>query len=255
VGPVLAPPLLNAYIDQVAARADAAFPGMSELLDRARSEGVAKLNVPDALATQTPVAAFVRGLALLAQNQYTTPAGAAFRSAMRASPDFYPAMVYLGACYAAAGNDKEAAAIWRTALIKEGDVPAVHLLLADALLRQGNGATALQVIESARARWPEDEDLQQRFVTASILAGDTAAGFQTLDGLLRRNAADEPSLALAILTLYDAISHGRTIQGPAEDRARMLQLAEAYRAHGGPSQGLVDMWVAAVKDGGPPKPR
>ena len=63
---------------------------------------------------------------------------------MRASADFYPAMIYLGACYAAGGNDKEATGAWRTALIKEGDALPLHTLLADALLRQDNGELALE---------------------------------------------------------------------------------------------------------------
>ena len=103
---------------------------------------------------EAPVAAFLSGLTLLAQTTSSNPAANAFRSAMRGSADFYPAMVYLGACYAAGGNDKEAAGAWRTALIKEGDALALHLLLADALLRQGRGDLALEALDGARARWP-----------------------------------------------------------------------------------------------------
>lgn len=243
---VLAPDVLGAFLERVAARPDAAAPAADDLLSRARTGDIARLNVSDAQAAQTPIAAFLKGLALLAQNKLD-PAGSAFRSAMRASPDFYPAMVYLGACYAAAGNDKEAAAIWRTALIKEGDALTLHLLLADALLRQGNGDLALQVVNAARARWPDQDELHRRFVLAAMLAGNVAAGLEVLDNLVERRAEDEPSLALALLVLYEALSNGRPVESEDEDRARLMHLADAYRARGGPSLALVEAWVAAAK--------
>ena len=242
---VLSREVLGAFLDRVAARRDAAFPGAGDLIARARTGDIAALKVSDAQAAQTPIAAFVQGLTLLAQNK-PDPAGRAFRTAMRAAPDFSAAMVYLGACYAAAGNDKEAAAIWRTALIREGSAPAVHLLLADALLRQGNGNLALQVVNAARGRWPDDEELKHRFMLASFLAGDLAAGFRTLDEFIERGGADEPSLSLALMVLYDALTHGRTIEGAEPDRSRMLHLADVYRTQGGPSLALVETWVAAV---------
>lgn len=251
---VLSPQVLRGFLDRVAARPDAAFPGVGDLLGRVRTENIAALNVSEAQAAQTPVAAFVRGLSLLAQNKLN-PAAAAFRSAMRASPDLYQAMVYLGACYAAGGNDKEAAAIWRTALIREADAPALHLLLADALLRQGNGAVALQVVNAARTRWPDDQTFTQRFVIASLIAGDLAAGLQALDGLVERRAADEPALALALQVVYESLTTGRTIESPDADRARLLRFADAYRSSGGPLLALVETWVAAVKAGEGSKPR
>ena len=243
---VLSRPVLEGFLSRVAARPDAEFPGVGTLLARARSEDIAQVSVSEAQAAQTPIAAFVRGLSLLAQNKYD-PAAAAFRAAMRASPDFYPAMVYLGACYAAAGNDKEASAIWRTALIKEGTTVDVHLLLADALLRQGNGPAALQLVNAARERWPENSELKRRFVLASFIAGNAASGLEALDDLIARGGEDEPVLAIALVTLYDAFSTGRPIEGTEPDRARLIRLADVYRTRGGPSLALIDTWVAAVK--------
>ena len=243
---VLAPQVLNAFLDRVAARPDAARPGAGELLDKARTTDIAHLNVSEAQAAQTPVAAFLKGLELLAQKKLDQ-AAVAFRSAMRAAPDFYPAMVYLGACYAAGGKDKEAANVWRTALIKEGDMPALHLLLSDALLRQGSTALAWQVVSAARARWPEDEGLKRRFVVAALVSGNYAAGLGALDELVARHAEDESSLELALLVLYESLTSGRAIDGADQDRARMVRLADAYRARGGRSMPLVETWLAAVK--------
>jgi VWFA-related protein len=243
---VLAPAVLGAFLDRVAARPDAASPAMRELLERARSAPVGELAVSDDLAAEAPVAAFLKGVTLLAQKKLD-PAAEAFRSAMRGSSDFYPAMVYLAACYAAGGNDKEAAAAWRTSLIKEGDALTPHILLADALLRQGRGDLALQDLEGSRTRWPQDEGLSRRFVVAALLAGKYADGLKAVDDLIQLGAEDEPSLALALLVLYEAFQNGRPVENIEQDRARMTRFADAYRARGGPSLALVDVWLAAAR--------
>jgi VWFA-related protein len=242
---VLDPSVLNGFLDRVAARPDAATPAMRSLLDRARASGVSALDVSDAEVEAAPVAAFLKGLTLLSE-QKLDPAATAFRTAMRGSADFYPAMVYLGACYAAGGNDKEAAGAWRTALIKEGDVMPLYGLLADALLRQGRGDVALQPLDAARARWPEDEATKRRFVTASLMVGRYADGLQAIDELVALKADDEATLALGLHALYDAFTNHRPVQTVDEDRARMLRLADAYHVRGGPSEALVESWVAAV---------
>lgn len=242
---VLAPQVINVFLDRVAARPDASAPAVRDLLDRARTEGVDDLEVPDSQA-DAAVAAFLKGLSLLAQNKLN-PAAEAFRNAMRASPDFYPAMVYLGACYAAGGKDKEAASAWRTAMIREGDTLALHALLADALLRQGLGEMALQSLEKSLARWPEDSGLKRRFAVAALQSGQHAEGLEAVEELIEGRADDEPTLALALLVLYQALTAGQTVESPTLDRARMQRLADAYRARGGPSLALVDTWVAAVQ--------
>ena len=246
VDQVLAPAVLGAFLDRVAARPDAASPGLRELIDQARAGGLDRLAVPEAAASGAPApAAFLRGLILLAQKKLD-PAADAFRSAMRASPDFYPAMVYLGACYAAGGLDKEASGAWRTALIKEGESEALHLLLADALLRQRRGDLALPILTDARARWPGHDELDRRFVTAALLAGEHGTGLRALDGLIERDADDEPTLALALQLLYEQLTAGRPVESAAQDRARMVRLADAYRVRGGPSMALIETWLAAV---------
>jgi hypothetical protein len=242
---VLAPQVLGAFLDQAAARPDASTPMIKDLVQRARTAGVKELYVSDTLAAEAPVAGFLRGLMLLDQKKYDLAANA-FRAAMRGAPDFYPAMVYLGACYAAGGKDKEAAGAWRTALIKEGDRMALHSLLTDALLRAGNGDLAFETAAGAHARWPDDESLKRRFVVASLVAGRSVEGLQVLDELVQKQVADEPSLALALLTLYEAFVARQPIEAVEQDRARMMRLADLYRSRGGPSLALVETWVAAA---------
>ena len=242
---VLAPEVLGSFLDRVAARPDAASPMIRDLVRDARTN-IGQLYISDVLAAQSPVGAFLKGVSLLSQHKLE-PAAASFRSAMRASADFYPAMVYLGACYAAGGNDKEASGAWRTALIKEGDVLPLHTLLADALLRQDKGEMALETLDKARARWPSDDGIQRRFVLAAMLAGEYADGLQTLDDLVARKAEDEPTLTAGLIALYEAFRTGKPIETEEKDRERMVRLADAYRARGGPSVALIDTWLEATK--------
>ena len=242
---VLTPEVLGSFLDRVAARPDAASPMIRDLVRDARSN-IGQLYISDVLAAQSPVAAFLKGVSLMSQHRLE-PAAASFRSAMRASADFYPAMVYLGACYAAGGNDKEASGAWRTALIKEGDVLPLHTLLADSLLRQEKGEMALETLDKARGRWPADDGIQRRFVLAAMMSGEYADGLQTLDDLVARKADDEPTVTAGLIALYEAFRTGKPIETEEKDRARMERLAEAYRLRGGPSTALIDTWLQATK--------
>jgi len=155
-------------------------------------------------------------------------------------------MIYLGACYAAGGNDKEAAAVWRAALIRAGDSPELHVMLADAQLRQGRSDLAITDLTNAQKKWPEDLALKRRFAVAALLSGQRAEGLQALDELIEKKADDEASLAIGVLVLYDAFESGQAVEGVTQDRERMLRLADTYKARGGTSQALVDTWVAAA---------
>jgi VWFA-related protein len=242
---VLAPKVIGTFLDRVAERPDAGAPGVRELVERARSGGIEALSVSDSLAKESPVASFLRGLTLLSQKQLE-PAAQAFRNAMRVSADFYPAMVYLGACYAAGGKDHEAAGAWRTALIKEAETLPLHVLLIDAQLRLDRGDLALEALERAQRRWPTDDGLKKRSVMGSLLAGKNAEGLQILDELIDANADDEPLLMAALLVLYEAVVNDRPVESLDQDRARMARLADTYRKRGGTSQALIDTWMAAA---------
>jgi len=247
---VLAPQILNPFLERVAARPDASAPGVKELLDRARTSGIKGLDVPDAMAKTAPVAGFLKGLTLLSQSETDQkklePAATEFKSAMNRSPDFYAPMIYLGASFAANGKDKEAAAIWRTALIKEGDAASLHVMLADAQLRQGRGDLAVDDLAKARERWPDDAGLKRRYAVAALLSGQRAEGLKVLDELIEGKGDDETSLTVGLLVLYDAFDSHQAIETTELDRVRMLRLADTYRAHGYASQALIDTWVGTA---------
>jgi tetratricopeptide (TPR) repeat protein len=218
---------------------------MRALLARATSADLKDIVVASDQAAAAPVAAFVQGLSLLAQRKLD-PAANAFRSAMRAAPDLYPAMVYLGVCYAAGGQDKEASGAWHTALIGAGDALPVHTLLIESFLRQGRADQAMQSLATARTRWPEDETLKRQYALASLLTEKYVDGMRAVDELIDKHAEDVSTLTLALRVLYEGFESGRPVVNADDDRARMTRLAEAYRAMGGPSQALVDAWVSSA---------
>ena len=243
---VLAPAVLGIFLDRLAARPDAAGPSVAPVLERLRTAPARDLKVPEELAAESPVAAgFVTGVTRLARTELD-PAAQAFRASLRASSDFFPAMIYLGACFAAAGKDPEAAGAWQTALIKEGDVPAVHHLLIDALLRLKRTDAAIAAVERAERRWPDDPAFTRQRVLAQVSAGRYADALATLDRLTAADPADEPVLALGLQIVYQAITQSHPIEGPDADRARLLRYAERYRQLNGRSMALVDAWVAAA---------
>jgi len=241
---VLAPEILKPFLERVASRPDASSPGLQQLIERARTSGLAGLEVPDSVAKE-PVGAFVKGLTLLDKHKLQ-PAADEFKKAMKGSIDFPAAMIYLGASYAAGGQDKEAAGAWRTALIREGDAAALHVMLADAQLRQGRSDLAIDDLAAARTRWPDDIGLQRRFAVAALLSGQRAEGLRAMDDLIEKKADDEASLTIAMFVLYDAFESNQAVESVDQDRAHMVKLAESYKARGGPSQALVDTWVAAA---------
>jgi VWFA-related protein len=246
VSRVLEPQVLGTFLDRVAERPDASAPAIQALLVQARTTGTRGLLVPDALKPQAPAAAaFLRGLSLLTEQKLDAAANE-FRDTLRASPDFYPAMVYLGACYAAGGRHREAAGAWQTALIRLDDAVAVHALLAEALLREGRGDQAFQVLDAARTRWPDDAELNRQFATAAIAAGRYAEGLEAVEEVVSSKVDAEPLLALGLLVLYEAFTNGEPIVSPEQDHARMSRFADAYRTRGGPSLALVETWVSAA---------
>jgi VWFA-related protein len=243
---VLAPQVLGVFLDRLASRPDATASSVAPVIQALRTTPARDVKVPGGLANDSPVAAgFVEGLAKLSRTELD-PAAQSFRASLRASSDFYPAMIYLGACFAAAGKDREAAGAWQTALIKEADVPVLHQLLVDALLRLKRNDAALAALDRARARWPDDPAFTRRRVHALAAAGRTAEALDALDRLQAPGPGDERVLFVGLQVLYESLAAGAAIQDPEVDRARLSRYAEAYRRLNGPSMALVETWVAAL---------
>jgi VWFA-related protein len=189
----------------------------------------------------SPLPGFVNGLALYSRGDLDG-AGNAFRKSLRASPDFFPAIFYLGACYAAGGKDREAAAAWQTSLVTEPDAPFIYILLSDALLRSKEGGRALDIAREAANLWPQNEDVQIRLVVAAAMAGEFTEALKTIETQIERDPKDSTRLFFAMRIVYEANAAGQPIESKDKDLARFDRYRTAYVAAQGPRGDLVDEW-------------
>ena len=186
-------------------------------------------------------AAFFDGLAKYSRGDLT---GAAerFRETSKLEPDFLPAAFYLGACYAAGGNDRNAAGAWQMSLITEGEAPFIYTLLGDAFLRIGDMNEALDILKEAANMWPENDEVELRLGTAYARASKPVEAVQALDRYLTRHSDDQDRLFIALRSIYEARSTGQAIGTVEEDRKRFERYAAAYAAAGGTQTPLVEQW-------------
>jgi VWFA-related protein len=186
-------------------------------------------------------ARFSAGLGKLQRGELDDAANE-FRAALRAAPDFAPALVYLGACYAAGAKDREAAGAWQMALVREPS-PAVQRLAIEAWLRADRPASAQALIAKARERWPDDPAFPRLHAQATMAEGRIAEGIELIVAL---KDPDPATLLLALGTLYDAGRRGAPIGDAARNLETMRQLRERYAAVPGESIALVDAWIVEL---------
>jgi tetratricopeptide (TPR) repeat protein len=257
---VLSPPVLGPFLDQLLGRSTKQSPALKTAVAAVRDArdlaAVSAATSPGALAdlakADPPSAAFLRGIGLFAQPSSDLEAAAVqFRESLRAAPDFYPAMFYLGACYAAGHRDKEAVGAWQTALITQGEVRVVYLVLADAWLRLHDAARATDFLEEATEHWPDDPTFVKRRIAATLMGGQAESALTTIDRVLAQSpAAPDPDLLRAgIRLLHDALLAKRPIVSTDDDRARAERYGELYRGVKSAPQEQVALWLAEIKEG------
>ena len=194
-----------------------------------------------------PVHPFLAGLSLLSGKQLQA-ASESFRQAQRAFPDSFIATFYVGVCYAAGGRDAQAVSAWQTSLIGLEDHPIVFRLLGEALTRMGQPDLALETIEEASAKWPEDAGFRLRLVRAALDARRYDRVAAVVDQALARAAADPEVLFTGMQAIFEEVSgwaNPTSRAGAVLDRLKRYR--EAYITAGGPRQPLVNEWLAAVE--------
>jgi tetratricopeptide (TPR) repeat protein len=239
---VLTPPVLGFFFDRMSAAASASAaavrPAIAGVLGGRYDEAMRSLETAgdDQLA-----AGFVKGIVLLHGGDLTG-AAARFNGALRADPQFYAAAFYLGACQAAAGDDREAAKTWQSSLITDPAAPFVYTLLGDSLLRLRDLDRAIDVLAEARTLWPADDQVAQRLASALVTANKPADAMQVLEPYIAAHPADHERLLLALRALYEARAAGSAVRTREEDKALFTRYADAYAAAGGPQRALVGEW-------------
>jgi VWFA-related protein len=252
---VLAPSVVGYFLDRLftpdtAATATALRPAIEDAkAGRFEAAAAALDRLDPALAGQL-APTFLRGLTLLAQGRLED-AASRFREAIRLSSEFFPAVFYLGACYAEGGRDREAAGAWQTALVTESESPFVYTLLGEALLRLDEGLSALEIAREARQQWPEDDEVLALEAAALAALGQGRDAIAILDGVVQRHPDDHARLFLAMRVIYETVASGRSIGTPEEDRARFTRYAKAYITAHGPQTAIVEQWQKFIASKGP----
>jgi VWFA-related protein len=239
---VLTPRVVSFFLERLTAAAASDAAALRPAIDRAR-EGKFEDSMQALTGTgdERPAAVFLKGLVSLSSGDLKG-AEARFSHALRMDSGLLPAAFYLGACHAAAGRDREAAAAWQKALITESNAPFVYTLLGDALLRVRDFDRAIDVLIEARTLWPANDEVGLRLATALVRAGKHVDALAVLQPYLDSHPAAPDWLILALQALYETRVAKRAVETPDADRARFVRYAEAYAGARGPQQPLVDQW-------------
>ena len=235
---VLTPEMLRAAFDVI----DRNHPAAKAATARARSgklEGTAMMALE---AGDQTAGSMLRGIELLMKGDLN-PAANQFGVALRNAPDAPIASFFLGACYAAAGRDKEAVAAWERARSAKLQLPALSLVVADAWLRLGRPADALEPLRQALERRPEDDDVRRNLAIAQSHLGLHEQAYPTIVPFLDRHPGDAEALMIALHALYQIHVEGKTIGSAEEDKARAATYARAYADAKGPQLALVEKWA------------
>ena len=239
---VLTPQVLGFFLERFTAAAAADAAALRPAIDSARAGRLDEVTQALKGTKDDRLAAvFLRGLVALSSGDLAI-AEARFSDALKMDSEFLPAAFYLGACYAAAGRDREAAGAWQTALITESNAPFVYTLLGDALLRLRDTEQAIDVLTEARTLWPANEAVGVRLAAALVRAGRHIDAMKALQPLLDAAPPNHESLLVAMRALYEARTARRPIDTADADKARFLTYADAYATARGPQQALVDQW-------------
>jgi VWFA-related protein len=235
---VLTPEMLRAAYEVI----DKNHPAVKAATARARSgklEGTALMALE---AGDQTAGSILRGIELFAKGDLN-PAANQFGVALRNPPDVPIASFFLGACYAAAGRDKEAVASWERARAANLQLPALQLVIADAWLRLGQPADALEPLRQALERQPQDDHNRRNHAIAQSHLGLHELAYPTIVPFLDRNPKDADALLIALHALYQIHVEGKTIGSPEEDKARAATYARAYADAKGPQLALVEKWA------------
>jgi tetratricopeptide (TPR) repeat protein len=239
----LAPDVVGHFLDRLLVLTRGPLsPEVKAAIEEAKTGGVAKLQDKlGAAGREDARIAFLRGLSLLARNDIDG-ASAQLRSALKLESGLFPVAFYLGATYAASGDDRQAVGAWQTALITETGAVALYDLLAEALLRLDEGEQALDIAREGLAAFPADEELQRQFGIACAMTGRDPEALEALGPYVERHPEDGGALFVLLRVLFEGFADdGR---GPGGlDRTRLVRYARAYVDTQGPNREIVAHWL------------
>lgn len=234
---VLAPDVIASVLELV----QRTSPGLTDALAAAR-EGRYGAAALEALSGGDQIAAmFFRGLEHFVNNRLDQ-AAAQLGNAAGPRREYFPAAFYLGACFAAAGRDRDAAGVWQLGMTGGERPPIAYTLFADARLRDNLPDSVIDVLKPAYDRMPDNAEIAKRLATAYVMTGHYAEAVPVLDAYLSSHASDPEALFAAIMAHYQVTTQAKVPLSDAE-RAKVTRYARAYK---GPQQALIAKYLAAM---------
>jgi VWFA-related protein len=233
---VLSKDMVSSMLDLVQKRS----PSLADAVTEARAGRYGPAAREALTSGDQETASFLRGLDLFTKGQLDQ---AATQLNLAAGPrrEFFPGALYLGAAYAAVGRDRDAAGVWQMALGTEPRPAAVYLMVADARLRDGQPASAIDILKPVFTREPANVEVARRLGMAYMVTNRYAEALPVLDVYLSRQPTDQEALLAAIVAHYELRS---TTVLSSVDRAKLRKYGTAYQ---GPQQALVEKYLATMQ--------
>jgi hypothetical protein len=198
------------------------------------------------LVADSSTAAFDKGVSLLTAGDFPG-AELSFKAAISPNDDSTAPLVYLGATFAAAGFDRQAASAWQTSLIEGEQIPEIYQWLSDALLRAHDLPQARAVLEEAVRKWPADARFAKPLAMLYATMGLGREAVRLMQRHLEANPADVDALAMGVEWIYNLHSLGVVARTRAEDVKQARSYYAAYERGGGLQAALVKQWVDFIE--------
>jgi hypothetical protein len=241
---LLTPDVLGRLVDDVGAVVRGPAPaGVAAAIEEARrSRPEAMLDHLGDSGKEDARVAFLRGVSFYARGNLPA-ALTQLQAALRQSSELFPAAVYMGACYAAAGKDLDAIGAWQTALIGESASPTLYALLGDALLRARQEKEAVEILKEGLDAFPDDAALRGRLGVAQAMAGNREEALPLLTAWVETNPDDTRALFATLALLFEGFSRSAAGAAPAEETQRLMRFARAYVGGKGPNREVIARWL------------
>lgn len=234
----LEPAMISSMLDLV----QQSSPTLKEALAEARAGRYGPAALEALTAGDQPAAAFLRGLDFFSKGDLDK-AATQFNTAAGPRREYFPAAFYLGACFAAAGRDRDAAGVWQMAIGSDPRPPIVYTMFADARMRDGQAKSVVDVLKPVFDRDPSHDGIARRLGMAYVMTGHYAPAIPVLDAYLRRNPTDADALFAAVMAQYEASARAK-VPLSGEERAKLTKYVRAYK---GPQQALLAKYLESLR--------
>jgi Flp pilus assembly protein TadD len=118
----------------------------------------------------------------------------------------------------------------------------VYTMVADARLRDGQPASAIDILKPAYDKEPANDEIGRRLALAYAMTGRFAEALPVADEYLQRHATDQDMLLAAITSQYELFRNGQVLSNV--DRAKMRKYSVAYK---GAQRALLDKYVTTME--------